>query len=124
MKSFSAYLRPQSEPVLVAEGFSYAAFLFGPFWLLARRAWLTAVALLCVEIVLMVLVPDSVRVPVALALAWLVGLCGLDVVGWSLERAGYDLAHVVAARDEESGYARLMAARPDLVDDFPVRAVG
>ncbi len=29
-------------PVLVREGFSWGAFLFGPFWLLAHRLWLPA----------------------------------------------------------------------------------
>src|SRR3712207_2763918 len=29
-------------PVLVREGFSWGAFLFGPFWLLANRLWLAA----------------------------------------------------------------------------------
>ena len=29
-------------PVLVQEGFSWGAFLFGPLWLLAHRLWLSA----------------------------------------------------------------------------------
>jgi hypothetical protein len=124
VKSFNAYTRPHAEPVLLAEGFSLGAFLFGPFWLLAQRAWIAAAVLLCLDILLALLLPERVQIPAELALAWLVGLCGRDIVGWSLQRRGFDLAHIIAARDEDAAFARLMAARPDLVTDLPARAAG
>jgi hypothetical protein len=122
VKSYNAYTRQGADPVLVAEGFSLAAFLFGPFWLLAHRAWIAGIILLCAAAVAAALLPEQVRLPAALALGWLAGLFGRELVGWSLERRGFDLAHVVAARDEDAAYARLMAARPDLVTNLPVRA--
>ena len=35
---------------LVRDGFSWAAFVFGPFWLLYRRAWLPLLAWIAIEI--------------------------------------------------------------------------
>ncbi len=122
MRSYNAYVKQAAEPVLLAEGFSLWAFLFGGFWLLAQRAWIAAIIVLCVDIAGLMLLPDRVQLPFGLAVGWLVGLFGREIVGWSLERRGFDLAHVGAARDEDAAYARLMAARPDLATGIPVRA--
>nr|WP_283949613.1 DUF2628 domain-containing protein [Limobrevibacterium gyesilva] len=98
---------------MVREGFSWGALVFGPFWLLAHRAWIPGVLVLCAEIAL-AFTPGPSRLVLSLALAWLLGLCGRDLVRWSLERRGFLLAHVVAARDEDTALARLLARRPDL----------
>jgi hypothetical protein len=50
-----------------------------------------------------------------LAYVWLLGLFGHDFQRGALERRGYVLTHVLAARDEEAAYARLLAARPELI---------
>ena len=47
MNTYTAHLAPGRAPVLLRDGFSWGAFFFGPFWLLAHRAWIPgAVALL------------------------------------------------------------------------------
>jgi hypothetical protein len=118
VKFWTAHTVPRRAPVLLREGFSLRAMLFGPLWLLAWRAWIPAILVLCTELVCAALTHGTVRVVVIGGVAWLVGLCGRDMVRWSLERRGYTLAHVVAARDEEGALGRLLEARPDLAAGF------
>ena len=115
MRTYTAHLAPHREPVLLAEGFSWWAFLLGPVWLLAKRAWIPAILLFAVDVALVALLPPWARLP-SLAATWvLTGILGRDWVRWSLERRGFQLAHVLAARDGDTAFARLLAARPDLV---------
>lgn len=112
MRYFSVMHAPGREPVLVREGFSPGAFLFGPFWLLARRAWVPGV-------VALVLFAAACGVhgaagPLLGVLAVGAGVWGRDLVRWSWERRGFHLVHVLAARNGEAATARLLAARPDL----------
>lgn len=106
--------KPTRAPVLLREGFSLWAMLFGPLWLLAWRAWIPAVLVFCAEVALGLLTAGSVRVVASWGLAWLIGLSGRDMVRWSLARRGYTLAHVVAARNADAALARLIETRPDL----------
>ena len=52
----------------------------------------------------------------SLGLALLVGFSGRDLVRWSVARRGYLEIHVVTGRNEDEAQARLLAARPDLVE--------
>jgi hypothetical protein len=99
--------------VLVAEGFSPGAFLFGPLWLAFHRAWLFAAIALVVDVAVSLLAP----VWASLVLAWLLGMFGRDLVRLGLDLRGYTLVHVVAASDEDSALARLLARRPDLIGE-------
>ena len=117
MNIYTAHLRPGREPVLVAEGFSLAASLFGPLWLFARGGWIAGSLALAASLLFAAL---GLRLgwPEALlwaGFAWLHGLFARDLLRWDLARRGYDLAHVLAARGAEAAYARLLAARPDLL---------
>lgn len=103
--------------MLVREGFSWGALVFGPFWLLAHRAWIAGVLALCVGIAFAVLTHGGLAVVLILALAWLLGLFGQDLRRWSLSRQGYLLVHVVAATDIDTALARLLDRRPDLIAD-------
>ncbi len=114
MRTYTVHLKPACEPVLVREGWSWWAFLFGPFWLLAQRAWIPGVISLALSVSFAALAPPSMQAVLALGLGVLTGLLGRDLVRWSLERRGYLLAHVLAARDEEGALGRLLTARPDL----------
>ena len=116
MKSWTVHLKPDREPVLLRDGWSWGAFVFGPLWLLFRRAWVLAALWLALSILLVALTPGEARPVLAFALSVLAGLLGWDMVRWSLLRRGYGLAHVLAARDEEGALARLFGARPDLVE--------
>jgi hypothetical protein len=115
VRYYTVHLRPGAAPVLVPEKFSWGAAIFGPLWLLAHRAWIAAAIALAILAAIVTLTWGSVAVVLWLAYAWLLGLLGHDLWRWSLERRGYALVHVVAARDAESAHARLLAARPELV---------
>jgi hypothetical protein len=118
VKTFTAHLKPGRPPVLVRESWSWGAFLFGPLWLLAHRAWIPAVMDVAATIVLLAALPDSVQGPALFGLAVILGLLGRDMVRWSLGRRGYILAHVLAARDEDGALGRLLMARTDLAQSY------
>jgi len=118
VKTFTAHLKPGRPPVLVRESWSWGAFLFGPLWLLAHRAWIPAVMDVAATIVLLAALPDSVQGPALFGLAVILGLLGRDMVRWSLGRRGYTLAHVLAARDEDGALGRLLMARTDLAQSY------
>jgi hypothetical protein len=116
VKIWTAHTRPETPPVLVREGFSWGALLFGPFWLFAHRAWVAGVLSLCAAIVL-VLLDGRIGPILVLGLAWLLGLTGRDLWRWSLDRRGFTAAHVIAASNADGAFARLLARRPDLTAD-------
>ena len=102
-------------PVLVQEGFSWGAFLFGPLWLLAHRLWLSALLWVVGVLALAVLLPAPVVGAALAAAQFLLGCHARDLQRRGLAWRGYAPAHlVVAERDEERALARLLAARPDL----------
>lgn len=100
--------------MLVREGFSLGAFVFGPLWLAAQRAWIAAVIDLALGVLIVALTGNATELVLLAALALAQGLFGRDLIRWSLDRRGYLLAHVIAARDPESALARLLHRRPDL----------
>ena len=116
MRFWTAHLRAGSEPVLVREGFSWGALIFGWLWLLLHRAWIPALLLLALGIAIAAGTTDGVRAILFGTIAVLQGLFGNDLRRWSLERRGYRLEHVVAARDAESAIARLLQNKPELAE--------
>ncbi|MBV8916077.1 MAG: DUF2628 domain-containing protein [Acetobacteraceae bacterium] len=118
MRTYTAHLKPGRAPVLVRESWSWGAFLFGPLWLLANRAWIPAALDFALTALLAVLLPDRLEGPVMLGLAIILGLLGRDLVRWSLDRRGYVLTHVLAARDEDGALGRLLMARRDLMQNY------
>jgi len=118
VKLYGAHLKANAEPVLVREGFSWGALLLGPFWLAAHRAWIPAAISLAAYVLIAVLAPVPVSVILLVGLAVLLGLTGHDLRQWSLDRRGYLLVHVVAARGQEDALLRLLTFRPDLAGRF------
>lgn len=114
MKSFTAHIKPDSPPILLPDGWSWGAAIFGPLWLLLHRAWIPALLFAAIVALVQVLAPPALALVIGLGFGVLSGLLGQDLVRWSLERRDYLLAHVVVARDEESALARLLQARTDL----------
>ena len=114
MKTWTVHLRPGTAPVLVAEAFSWGAALFGPFWLLAHRAWIPAVLVLCAQAAMAAAVPAVLHLVLTVALAWLLGLFGQDCRRWSLSRRGFELTHVVSGRTGADATIRLFDQRPEL----------
>jgi hypothetical protein len=116
VRFWTAHEKPHAVPILVREGFSLGALFFGPFWLAAHRAWLPAGGVVLLTILLLLLIHPSASAVLILGLALLLGFSGRDLVRWSVARHGYLESNVVTGRNEDEAYARLLAARPDLVD--------
>ncbi|MGI4952135.1 MAG: DUF2628 domain-containing protein [Janthinobacterium lividum] len=114
MRGYTAHLKPGCTPVLVREGFSWAAWLFGPLWLAAHRAWVPAGLMAALMVALWALFPLPVILVIGFGLGWLTGLLGQDMRRWSLDRRGYVMAHVLAARDHDTALGRLLTFRPDV----------
>ena len=103
--------------VLVREGFSWAAAIFGLLWLLAHRLWLASAILVGVTLLLFSLaelldLSEAAEAVIALGLAVLTGYLGPEAWRWRLARAGYGLLGVVAARNRDMAEHRLFSAGP------------
>ena len=118
MRIYTAHLAPGRAPRLVREGFSLGAFLFGPLWLFAHRAWVAGVIALAVLVGIGVLAGSmgGSDTPLILLLGYaaLLGWNGRDLRRWSLARQGYEEGHVLAGRDSDAAYARLITRDPTL----------
>jgi hypothetical protein len=119
MRIYTAHTRPDRAPRLVREGFSLGAFLFGPLWLLAHRAWLAAVLDIAAIVALLALgraLPGSaIPAVLMLGLAALTGWNGRDLCRWSLARRGFTTRYVIAARNADAAFARLLTRDPTLI---------
>jgi hypothetical protein len=118
LKFWTAHVRQGTAPVLVREGFSWGALVFGPLWLAVHRAWIPAVLTLVAAVLIFFLTTDGVSAALLSALILLLGLSGHDLRRWSLDHRGYLLAQVVAARSELDALQVLLARRPDLKGSF------
>jgi hypothetical protein len=115
---WTAHLRPGATPVVVREGFSWGALIFGPLWLAVHRAWIAAVLSLAAFILIIVLASDGIAAALLTTLILLLGLSGHDIRRWSLDHRGYLLSQVLMARDELEATERLLERRPDLKGSF------
>jgi hypothetical protein len=114
VKTYTALLRADDQPVLVKEGFAWGALLFGPLWLAAHRAWIAAAISLAAYVLIAAVLPQPAAGILVLGLALLLGLTGNDLRRWTLEHRGYLLAHVIGARSEDDALHRLLTHRPGL----------
>lgn len=101
-----------SAPMLIAYRFSWAAFLLGPVWLIARRMWLQALVLLGFDLSMIVLARIGALETGAAALAILVGalVAGLEGAEWRRRaaiRRGAEVAGVAVGADEIDALGRL-----------------
>lgn len=114
MRIWTVHTKPGAAPELVPEGFSWGAAVFGWLWLLLHRAWLPALLLFAATLALGTLVPAQLDPLLLLAAFVLQGCFGQDLRRWSLDRRGYALDQVVAARGTDAAWMRLGDRRPDL----------
>src|ERR1700692_3001778 len=112
MKVWTAHEKPNVSPVLVREGFSFGALFFGPVWLAAHRAWLPALAMVLLTLLILLLTHAPASIILILGLSLLAGFSGRDLVRWSVTRRGYLETTVVTARNQYDAQARLLEARP------------
>jgi hypothetical protein len=106
--------RPGRAPRLVPDRFSLFAFLFGPFWLAWKAAWLPAALVLAAEILAHIVVAGPAGSVAGLAIGVLCGLFGREWLVISLRRRGWAMEAVVVARGRDAALRRLLDARPDL----------
>jgi len=118
VRFYTAHIRSGAAPVLVREGFSWGALLFGPLWLAAHRVWIPAVVSLATFVLIIVVTHDGLAAALLTALVMLLGFSGHDLRRWSLDHRGYLLAQVVTGRDELEAMARLLERRPDLKGSY------
>jgi Protein of unknown function (DUF2628) len=116
VRIWTTHEKPRAAPVLVREGFSFGALLFGPLWLAARRAWIPAGLTLAVSVAILILTGPPTSIVLIAAVALLLGLFGRDLVRWTLALRGYTETHVIAGRTEDDARLRLFEARPDLLE--------
>jgi hypothetical protein len=114
MRIYTSHLRQDRAPVLVREGFSWAAFVFGVFYFLRHGAWNAAVLNL-LAIVLTIAAGSFLGsgAPV-IGIVVLQGVLGNDLLRWGLSLHGYVPGPVVAARNEDRALLRLIDERGDL----------
>jgi hypothetical protein len=99
---------PASETIVfLRDGFSAPAFIFGPFWLAWHRAWLPALLIGALQLLIALggerlfrLSGDGATI-VSLGLAAALGFEGARLVAWSLARKGYVESAVVTGHDQE-----------------------
>ena len=112
MKVWTVHARPGAAPLLVRDGFSWGALLFGPLWLSWHRAWIPAALTIAFGLVLALLSGAWGGLLLG-ALSIALGLFGHDLWRWSLDQRGYLLTEIVAAPDEDAALGRLLDRRPD-----------
>jgi hypothetical protein len=115
MKIYTTHVKPGAAPILLREGFSWAAFAFGPFYFAAHRAWIAAAFSLAAYILLNALTAPPAAGAAILGFLALQGLLGRDALRWSLAQRGYAQGPVVAAPSGDEALARLLVARPELI---------
>ena len=113
MQAFSVHLPPPAAaqaPILMPDGFSFWALVFGPLWLMRHGVWWWGLAALVVTL--------NAPTPAIVAVHLLCGLCGRDARRAALARRGWRLETVVVAENADAALRRLLAARPNLAGLF------
>ncbi|MSP05600.1 MAG: hypothetical protein EXR05_10305 [Acetobacteraceae bacterium] len=116
MKSWTVHLHDTRPPVLVREGFAWGAASAGPFWFMAHSAWMLGALVLASDALIAVFTEEETTIALLLVAHWCLGLWGHDLRRWALRLRGYRVVHVVAARDADGAFVRLLSVRPDLAD--------
>lgn len=92
--------------VFVKDGFSWAAFLFAPIWMLVNRLWWPLLAYLVVVVALQVLgamlgQPSSWLTLLAFGINLVLGFEASTVRRWTLERGGWTMVGAITGRNLE-----------------------
>jgi hypothetical protein len=123
MAVFTVHLPPEGADApekirFVREGFSSAAFFFGPVWLLWKRAWIAAIAWTLLLAAIggagsLLKINKGAMTFAGLATALVLGFESDRVIAWSLRRRGYEEKDVVIADNEDEAeevyFSRLRA---------------
>jgi hypothetical protein len=118
VKFWTGFVRDGAAPVLVREGFSWGALIFGPLWLAVHNAWVPAALVLATAILIVALASDPTQSALLLALGLWLGFSGNDLRRWSLRLRGFVLQEIVSARNETEALGLVLERRPDLAARF------
>lgn len=99
---------------LIRDGFSWGAFLFGPFWLLWNRLWLAGFVLLVLESGFFTLLGHFAMgrffdISINLAIMILFGLEGNSLKRWTYGRRGRPMAGIISGYDAAEAEAKMLA---------------
>jgi hypothetical protein len=117
LRLYTVHLPPSASddttPVVIKEGFSWGAFIFGVIWTLWYRLWIEAAALLALFLAFGVIadfinLSEPVQSAILLAVAVLIGFAGNDWRRESLRRRGFLEAAVVSGPDPENALRRFL----------------
>jgi hypothetical protein len=110
-----------AEAAFVREGFCWPAYVFGPFWLLARRLWLAA-ALWCFAFLIISslagagLLSSTASLMLMVLMQIFIGFEANRLIERQLWRQGYDLAEIIAAphlEEAEMAFYRRLGAEDE-----------
>ena len=128
MKVYTVHLRrhgldPERDIVLVAEGFSWPAFILSLVWALWNRMWWVALGLAVVSvavngIVWMLGVDQMTAYALSLGVAALTGLLANDLRRWTLEREGFNDCGVVSGGTPDEALARFLEGAPEIAREI------
>lgn len=129
MKVYSIHLKPGAlEPdrnaLVIKEGFSWPAFLFGPFWALWNRLWVIFAILAGVYAAVTIAfalfpVNSAAEIAVTGAIAILIGLNANDWRRSSAARRGWRTEGLAAAPDRDTALRRYFDLHPDAAGPLP-----
>jgi hypothetical protein len=119
---FTSHVKPRQMPILVREGFSWGAALFGWIWLLFQGAWVPALLVLAGAVAALKLGSVTQSAAPLIGLFLVQGVFGRDLVRWWLGLRGYTQAGPVAAATQDAALLRLLTERPDLQAGLTARA--
>ncbi len=111
MKVYTSHFRQGDDPVLVAEGFSWAAAMFGFLWFGLHRAWIAAVLDFAAIVLLSRLCHAIGNTAPMLGYVAIRGLFGRDALRWGLARRGFTPGPIVTGADADAALARLLTAQ-------------
>jgi hypothetical protein len=107
-------MKPGTVPVLVPDGFSWGAALFGCLWLAWQGAWIPASLVLLADVAAQLVQSAWYGPAVGMTLLLLQGIYGRDLVRWALRLRGFADGPVVAAAGADAALLRLLAECPDV----------
>lgn len=98
----------RAAPLLLRDGFSWAAFALAPFWLLRHRLWLALLTYLALAAALIAFAPGSLPGLGLIGLHLLAGFEGRDLLRLRLARVGRPEHGVVLAPDADTALWRAL----------------
>jgi len=116
VRIFTVHLAPggadaDSQPVLIREGFSLWAFVFGVFWALYHRCWIAAAGILAAELALSAALlwaeaGSDIGALSQIGLSVLIGFHANDWRRAALQRAGWRTEAIVAGANADAALVR------------------